>query len=79
MAKFLAEAIALLLRKPQEMWELQQGITYAASPLQQPEASLLPITALRQAIRVAGSSKMPEGTITAICSYVTGNAHSLLN
>ena len=81
MAKFLAEAVALLLRKPHEMWELQQGIIDAAgagnsSPLHQPDASLLPITALRQATRVAGSSKMPEATITAICAYVTGNAGS---
>ena len=81
-AKFLAEAVALLLRKPHEMWELQQGIPDAANtsngpPLCQPDASLLAITALRQAIRVAGSCKMPEAAISAICSYVTGNAHPL--
>ena len=79
MASFLAEAVALLLRKPHEVWELQQGILDAAStgsgpPLHQPDASLLPITALRQAIRVAGSSKMLEAAITAICSYVAGAA-----
>ena len=78
MASFLAEAAALLLRKPHEMWELQQGILDAAStgnspPLHHPDASLLPITALRQAIRVAGSSKMPKTAITAICSYVKGS------
>ena len=84
MTKFLAEAAALLLRKPHEMWELQQGIIDAAiacnsTPLHQPDASLLPITVLRQAIRVAGSSKMPEATIIAICSYVKGDAPVLVS
>lgn len=84
MTKFLAEATALLLRKPHEMWELQQGITDAAitsnsTSLDQPDASLLPITVLRQAIRVAGSSKMPEAATTAICSYVKGDAPVLLS
>ena len=79
MTKFLAEAVALLLCKPHEMWELQQGIIEAAktgnsTPLHQPDASLLPITVLRQAIRVTGSSKMPKATILAICSYVKGAA-----
>ena len=79
-ARFVAEAVSLLLRKPHEMWELQQDIlgtaTGSASPLHQPDASLLPITALRQAIRVAGSSKMPETAIVAICRYVKGAAAS---
>ena len=77
-ARFLAEAVSLLLRKPHEMWELQQDILDTASgngsPLHQPDASLLPITALRQAIRVAGSSKMSETAIVAICRYVEGAA-----
>ncbi len=77
-ARFVAEAVSLLLRKPHEMWELQQDIlgtaTGTASPLHQPDASLLPITALRQAIRVAGSSKMSETAIVAICRYVKGAA-----
>lgn len=76
-AKFLAEAICLLLRKPHEIWELQQEILSGAnsgthSHLQHPEASLLAVTALRQVIRVAGSSKIPESSIVAICHYVKG-------
>ena len=74
---FLAEAVGLLLRKPHEMWELQQDIledsgSGKGAGLAQPDTSLLPVTVLRQAIRVAGSSKMPEACIVAICKYVEG-------
>ena len=74
---FLAEAVGLLLRKPHEMWELQQDILEESAigkgaGLAQLDTSLLPVTVLRQAIRVAGSSKMPESCIVAICKYVEG-------
>ena len=73
----MAEAVTLLLRKPHEMWELQQEILSAASPEAgaphlESDASLLPVTALRQAIRVAGSSKIPQASIMAVCKYVKG-------
>lgn len=81
MARFVAEAVTFLLRKPHEMWELQQDILSASSPETgaphlEAEASLLPVTALRQAIRVAGSSKIPEASIMAVCKYVEGEAAS---
>lgn len=83
-ASFLAEAVGLLLRKPHEMWELQQDILEESrsgkgARLAQPDTSLLPVTVLRQAIRVAGSSKMPEACIVAVCKYVQGapSAHTL--
>ena len=81
MARFTAEAVTLLLRKPHEMWELQQEILSAASPdtsapYLETDASLLPVTALRQAIRVAGSSKIPQASIMAVCKYVKGEAAS---
>ena len=82
MARFLAEAVTLLLRKPHEMWDLQQDILSAASnepneQFQESDASLLPVTALRQAIRVAGSSKIPQASILAICRYVKGKVPHL--
>ena len=81
MARFVAEAVTLLLRKPHEMWELQQEILSAASPGTgapnlETDASLLPVTALRQAIRVAGSSKIPQASIMVVCRYVKGDAAS---
>ena len=80
-ARFVAEAVTLLLRKPHEIWELQQELLSAASPETgaphlETETSLLPVTALRQAIRVAGSSKIPQASIMAICKYVKGEAAS---
>ena len=59
------------------MWELQQDILEQSgfgkgARLAQPDISLLPVTGLRQAIRVAGSSKMPEACIIAICKYAKG-------
>ncbi len=78
-AHFLAEAVGFLLRKPHEMWELQQDIleqsrSGTGTRLAQPDTSLLPITVLRQAIRVAGSSKMPGACVGAVCKYVEGAA-----
>ena len=80
-ARFVAEAVTLLLRKPHEMWELQQDILSAAgpetdAPYAETDASLLPVTALRQAIRVAGSSKIPQAAVMAVCTYVKGEATS---
>ena len=74
---FLAEPLGLLLWKPHEMWELRQDIleesrSGKSARLAQPDTSLLPTTVLRQAIRVAGSSKMPEACIVAVCKYVQG-------
>lgn len=81
MAEFLAEAVSLLSRKPQEFHEAQRAIlaqrtgsasaaaAAAARPL---EHSLLAVVALRQAVRVSVSSKMPADARAAVAGYVAG-------
>ncbi len=81
MAEFLAEAVALLSRKPQEFYEAQRAIlaqhtgstTAAAAATVRPlEHSLLAVAALRQAVRVSVSSKMPADARAAVAGYVAG-------
>lgn len=72
-AGFLAEAVALLSRKPHEFYETARGIlSQHAIAASQPEHSLLVVAALRQAVRVTASSKMPAVARAAIASYVAG-------
>jgi hypothetical protein len=72
--KFLAEAVTLLARKPHEFYELQQATQMATAGLggKKGQYSLLPVAALRQAVRVSGSAKIPASTRAAIAGYVSG-------
>ncbi len=74
MAAFLAEAVALLSRKPQEFYEATRVVlTQHAIAAPPSEHSLLVVAALRQAVRVAASSKMPADARAAIAGYVAGD------
>ena len=88
---FLAEAAALVARRPGELFEVTQslvsGATAAHGPAQSGQSSLpgqgsdagsglgfslLAVAALRQAVRVAGSSKMAADARAGIAAYVAG-------
>lgn len=72
-AGFLAEAVALLSRKPHEFHEAARAILsqHAIAALRS-EHSLLVVAALRQAVRVSASSKMTANARAAIAGYVAG-------
>ncbi|BDA47572.1 probable nucleolar pre-ribosomal-associated protein 1 at C-terminar half [Coccomyxa sp. Obi] len=80
-AGFVAQAVALLSRKPQEFHEAARAILsqavfsflsqHAIAALRS-EYSLLVVAALRQAVRVTASSKMPADARAAIAGYVAG-------
>jgi hypothetical protein len=70
---FLAEAVALLSRKPQDFYEAARAILSCTSAApRRGEHSLLVVAALRQAVRVTASSKMPADARAAIAGYVAG-------
>lgn len=75
-AGFLAEAVALLSRKPQEFHEAERAIlspqTSTGNAMRHGQHSLLVVAALRQAVRVAASAKMPADARAAIACYVAG-------
>ncbi|CAL8471989.1 g11531 [Coccomyxa elongata] len=78
-AGFLAEAVALLSRKPQEFYEAARAIlSQHAIAASRPEHSLLVVAALRQAVRVTASSKMPAVARAAIAGYVAGVVAAVL-
>lgn len=85
LASFLSEAVQLLLRRPQELYEQQQQLLAAAAggasgdgsaeDLQdqeqaQPQFSLLAPCALRQLLRMLPSSKIPSADKAAVVAYV---------
>ena len=87
MSAFLAEASALVARRPGELFELTQSLlsdTAAAhgpvpsGPGQGSDAglglgfSLLAVAGLRQALRVAGSGKMAADARAGVAAYVAG-------
>ena len=70
-ATFLGEAISLVARRPQDFFEimLASGDLLEAS---QQSPRLLILAALRQAIKILQSEKMPSGCKAAIAGYVSG-------
>ena len=77
-ANFLAEAVGGAARRPHELWEAQQvALSSAPGGSTPPHSgeigfSLLGVAALRQALKVARSAKMPAHARAAVCGYVAG-------
>lgn len=78
---FLSEAAAAVARRPDQLWETQLGLSEGfhtengsqPAPGQAVQSfSLLAVSALQQALKVAASSKRPSFSRAAVCSYVAG-------
>ena len=78
---FLSEAAAAVARRPDQLWETQLSLSaqrFDPSVPQQNQGrsgqgfSLLVVSALQQALKVAASSKRPSYSRAAVCSYVAG-------
>ncbi|KAK9836812.1 hypothetical protein WJX74_008587 [Apatococcus lobatus] len=86
---FLSEASAAVARRPEQFWETQLSLSAdspAAScgpqtaPGQAGQSfSLLGVSALQQALKVASSSKRPSFSRAAVCSYVAGVLMALID
>lgn len=79
---FLVEAVQMLLRRPHELFEQQQELLSAAGASGgasgSPQFSLLALCALRQLLRVLGSTKMPGADKAAVAAYVAAVLRQLL-
>ena len=73
---FLAETIAQATRRPHEPWELAQTLLTAANAGDPPASargvSGLSVCCLRNARKVAASSRMAAEARSAICAFVSG-------
>ncbi|KAL0021866.1 hypothetical protein WJX77_009321 [Trebouxia sp. C0004] len=82
---FLAEALASLGRRPQFYWGLMQSLLPSQTPaaesgraISDPPFSLLAISAVQQALKVACSSKLPSESRTWVSAYTTAVTAQLL-
>ena len=73
---FLAEAAAQATRRPHEPWELAQTLLAGSAALDEPTdacgVSGLAVCCLRNARKVAASSRMSAEARAAICGLVSG-------
>ena len=78
---FLAEAAAQATRRPHEPWELAQTLLADSAATNDPVSargvSGLSVCCLRNACKVAASSRMPAEARAAICGFVSGVVHML--
>ncbi|KAA6426422.1 MAG: hypothetical protein FRX49_03533 [Trebouxia sp. A1-2] len=83
---FLAEALASLGRRPQFYWGLMQSLlpsrdpaAESGSPPSDPPFSLLVISAVQQALKVACFSKLPSESRTWVSAYTAAVTAQLLS